>query len=127
MNRQDAINLLNARREFLQNRRHGSVLTLDGDFCDRGRFTEEKSLQTGLNRNFDGELKLVERAIGKVAQGKYGICEGCRQSIPDERLKSIPETPYCVGCCNKIKRGTRNGRTTYRQPVFANNFATTPA
>ncbi len=127
MHRQVAMNLLNKRRESLQNCKRGHPLALDGDFCDRGRSSAEKSLLTGLHRGFDDELELVKRATKKVEQGKYGICEGCRQPIPDERLEAIPETPYCRACGNKINRGTRNGKMTYAQPVFGADFAGMPA
>jgi DnaK suppressor protein len=43
-------------------------------------------------------LKEIERALGRVAGGTYGICEGCGEDISPNRLKAIPWTRYCLTC-----------------------------
>jgi len=43
-------------------------------------------------------LKEIERALGRVASGKYGECEGCGGVIPSNRLKAIPWARYCLIC-----------------------------
>lgn len=43
-------------------------------------------------------LKEIERALGRVAGGTYGVCEGCGEEISPNRLKAIPWARYCLTC-----------------------------
>jgi RNA polymerase-binding transcription factor DksA len=38
------------------------------------------------------------RALDRLAEGRYGICEACGDAISPARLLAIPETPHCVAC-----------------------------
>ncbi len=44
------------------------------------------------------ELEEIHRALVKIPAGVYGTCEDCRQPIPLERLRVVPETRYCLAC-----------------------------
>ena len=52
-------------------------------------------------------LKLIENAIIRIEQGKYGICVRCRKQIPQERLKTIPYALMCVQCQSEEERKNR--------------------
>jgi DnaK suppressor protein len=43
-------------------------------------------------------LAAVERAIEKLAEGTYGVCDRCGGAIPKERLEAIPWAALCVRC-----------------------------
>ncbi|MFF6779694.1 TraR/DksA C4-type zinc finger protein [Streptomyces sp. NPDC012510] len=43
-------------------------------------------------------LKEITAAFARVEDGTYGICRGCSQPIPVERLKILPYTRFCVPC-----------------------------
>lgn len=40
----------------------------------------------------------VERAIAKLAEGTYGVCDGCGTEISAERLEAIRWAALCVRC-----------------------------
>jgi DnaK suppressor protein len=40
----------------------------------------------------------IERALAKLDEGTYGICDRCGQPIPAGRLKVAPESVLCVAC-----------------------------
>lgn len=40
----------------------------------------------------------VERAIEKLAEQTYGVCDRCGESIPEERLEAIPWAALCIRC-----------------------------
>lgn len=40
----------------------------------------------------------LKRALQKIEEGTYGVCEGCECEIPEERLKVIPGALCCVSC-----------------------------
>jgi DnaK suppressor protein len=44
------------------------------------------------------ELQEIERALTKIANGEYGICEMCEDDIGFQRLKVKPHAVYCIDC-----------------------------
>jgi RNA polymerase-binding transcription factor DksA len=58
----------------------------------------EKELS--LARNAGDLLAQVEEALGRLADGVYGICAGCGKGIPVTRLDARPHTKLCVDCAN---------------------------
>ena len=43
-------------------------------------------------------IEEIDRALGKITNGTYGICERCNQPIPKARLKALPYAALCVAC-----------------------------
>ena len=43
-------------------------------------------------------VREYEDALARLADGTYGSCTACGQSIPFERLEAIPEVRHCIGC-----------------------------
>jgi RNA polymerase-binding transcription factor DksA len=42
----------------------------------------------------------VVRALEKIEDGTYGLCDRCGASIPDERLEARPWSVLCVSCAS---------------------------
>ena len=45
--------------------------------------------------------KYLLRAMDKIEDGSYGLCNVCTQEIPIARLKIVPGALSCVGCDEK--------------------------
>jgi DnaK suppressor protein len=43
----------------------------------------------------------VVRALEKIEEGTYGLCDRCGASIPDERLEARPWSVRCVSCASR--------------------------
>jgi len=43
-------------------------------------------------------LRLIDAALTRIQQGKYGFCMKCSKKIPHERLEAIPYALMCVEC-----------------------------
>ncbi|XP_061168726.1 uncharacterized protein aq_250-like [Saccostrea echinata] len=43
-------------------------------------------------------LKKVEAAIGRINNGRFGLCAKCSKKIDEERLRAIPYAPFCIHC-----------------------------
>lgn len=56
-----------------------------------------------IDRDVD-ELRAIQAALGRIASGSYGICQSCGRPIGVERLRAIPETPFCIECQARIER-----------------------
>ncbi|MGD9976253.1 MAG: TraR/DksA family transcriptional regulator [Desulfatirhabdiaceae bacterium] len=46
----------------------------------------------------------ILRALRKVDEGTYGICEECEEEIPIERLNAVPDATYCIVCQMALER-----------------------
>jgi len=49
-------------------------------------------------------LSEIADALRRIEEGCYGVCEGCREPIPRERLKVFPSARHCVECQSKLER-----------------------
>ncbi|HEY7534890.1 MAG TPA: RNA polymerase-binding protein DksA [Thermodesulfobacteriota bacterium] len=68
------------------------------DPLDRAK--SESSITIELRKR-DRERKLIQKiqkAIQKMEDGSYGICEECGDEISEERLKVRPEATLCIKC-----------------------------
>jgi DnaK suppressor protein len=52
----------------------------------------------GAANSLAATLADVERALAKLEDGSYGVCDSCGERIPDERLQAIPWATRCVAC-----------------------------
>jgi DnaK suppressor protein len=58
----------------------------------------ERLNRVGTARELDAMLRDVDRALAKVEDGTYGICDRCGKLIPEERLEARPWSVLCVEC-----------------------------
>jgi RNA polymerase-binding protein DksA len=52
-------------------------------------------------------LKLIDSALTRIQQGKYGLCIKCGKKIPHDRLEAIPYALMCIGCKTVEERRNR--------------------
>jgi len=63
----------------------------------------DREFNLGLASN-DRELLLkVEKALEKIREGKYGLCNQCKESISPARLSAIPYVETCLKCQEKLE------------------------
>jgi DnaK suppressor protein len=43
-------------------------------------------------------LQKIEKALKKIDDGSFGICENCEEPISVKRLEARPETTLCIRC-----------------------------
>ena len=53
------------------------------------------------------QLKLIESAITRIKQGKYGLCLKCNKRISADRLEAIPYALMCIECKTEEERRNR--------------------
>src|SRR3990170_8814673 len=73
----------------------------DGTFPDPLDRALSESNSTIELRKRDRERKLIQKiqkAIQKMEDGTYGVCEICGEEISEERLKVRPEASLCIKC-----------------------------
>jgi RNA polymerase-binding protein DksA len=52
-------------------------------------------------------LKLIDAALTRIQQGKYGLCMKCGKRIPQDRLEAIPYALMCIECKTAEERRNR--------------------
>jgi RNA polymerase-binding transcription factor len=52
----------------------------------------------GVGRSLETSLERTERAIAKLDDGTYGVCDGCGAAIPPKRLQAMPDSVLCIDC-----------------------------
>jgi RNA polymerase-binding protein DksA len=52
-------------------------------------------------------LKLIDSALTRIQQGKYGLCIKCGKHIPQDRLEAIPYALMCIECKSEEERRNR--------------------
>ena len=71
------------------------------DTADREEVAENlDTYETSENviRILETERSEAERALGRIKEGKYGICEACGSEIEKERLDANPSARTCEAC-----------------------------
>ncbi len=43
-------------------------------------------------------LKKIEKALARIEDGTFGICERCEEDIAQKRLEARPVTTLCIRC-----------------------------
>ncbi|RJR15221.1 hypothetical protein C4579_02840 [Candidatus Microgenomates bacterium] len=85
-------------------------LTAQDPFSDTSRLNDNAASDTEANEEMDHErfeamikqLKdkqaSINKALEKINQGKYGLCESCGKPIEIARLKAVPTATLCMTC-----------------------------
>ena len=55
-----------------------------------------EDLDAVLDRQLMRRLGSVERALEKIEEGTYGICDATGEQIPKGRLEAVPEAIYTI-------------------------------
>jgi DnaK suppressor protein len=82
-----------------------------GDSADLAFDAGSEEVASQLAELESRELSQIERALARLKQGTYGLCEGCQKKIPVARLNALPFSTTCVECQREMEvYGTWRGR-----------------
>ena len=59
---------------------------------------QDQAMQLETERRRKGELKRIEAALARIAEGEFGYCVSCGEEIAAKRLELDPTTPVCIDC-----------------------------
>jgi RNA polymerase-binding transcription factor DksA len=90
------------------------------DLADRARraHADAQHRETGLSADFSeqvnerfnddvlnaiegaarDEIRLIDRALARIARGEYGNCTSCGAPVAEERLAAVPYAESCADC-----------------------------
>ena len=87
----------------------GGVIASIPEDVDLAQALSDRETTDILVHLLDQNRAQVERALARVKDGGYGMCEDCGRRIPAERLRYQPAATRCVECQGRWDRV--NGRT----------------
>lgn len=79
-------------------RREGLAIERTADALDEVQFATARELSTRNLERESGVLREVRAALGRVADGSYGVCLECEEEISQKRLKAVPWATLCIAC-----------------------------
>ena len=70
----------------------------DEESGEGGTMNVERERDLALSAQARQAVEEIDRALEKIQEGTYGVCERCGQPIAKARLKAIPQAALCVPC-----------------------------
>ena len=77
------------------------------DLADIASDDIDRKMIEALGSQELNRLRLIDSAIARIKQGKYGICIKCDKRIPQKRLEAIPYALMCIECKSEEERRNR--------------------
>ena len=68
----------------------------DEEYADAGSATFEREKDLSLVNNLRDLLEKIEKAMAKIDEGTYGLCDRCGKPIEKARLKALPYANLCL-------------------------------
>ncbi|HHH13594.1 MAG TPA: TraR/DksA family transcriptional regulator [Thiolapillus brandeum] len=114
--------ILKEREQSLREEIHQALLKADSehyaDLAGQVHDTEEASvadmlvdLNLATIDKYVEELRQVERVLGRMQEGEYGVCIDCGGPIGEPRLRANPVALRCVRCQEAWEKTHAGGET----------------
>jgi DnaK suppressor protein len=68
----------------------------DEEYADAGTATFERERDLSLVNNLRDLMERIDKALGKIEDGTYGLCDRCGKPIEKPRLKALPYANLCI-------------------------------
>ncbi len=68
------------------------------DWEDRASERQGDEVLESLGKADLEELRRIDAALGRIADGSYGICAKCGDAISEDRLNAVPTAALCRNC-----------------------------
>lgn len=69
-----------------------------GGFADQVAQRYNDQVLAGILSSAEDELRQIDNALRRIADGHYEICARCGSGIPPARLVAMPYTDHCATC-----------------------------
>src|SRR5579875_2946295 len=70
----------------------------DEEGGEGGTANVDREIDLYLSAQARATVAEIDRALRKIDEGTYGVCESCGQQIPEARLQALPYATLCVNC-----------------------------
>lgn len=77
------------------------------DLADIAADDIDRSTLEALTAKDSRRLKLIDSALSRIRNNRYGTCIKCNKKIPEARLEAIPYALMCIECQTSDERRNR--------------------
>ena len=119
--RDDLVAVLQRRRAALlreavahEDAARGVGALVDSELVERAQDKQLEQMLARLDDRERREIADVEAALDRMADGTYGRCAGCAQTIEPARLAAMPEAALCIRCATVSEAAISSAPTSAR-------------
>jgi len=76
---------------------------LSADSEERATDLENQDALEGIKNSEIQEIRQIQGALKRIAEGTYGVCVQCGAEIDPKRLKALPIAARCISCAAWIE------------------------
>jgi len=80
---------------------HHKEEPVEKDFAEQATQSENDDVLAALDDEAQHMVMQIDAALSRIDKGGYGICEGCGEPIPENRLQAAPFVTMCISCAEK--------------------------
>lgn len=85
----------------------GELSAVDQHPADVADVVMQREVDYTIKGIVQDEVQHIQQALRRQAEGRYGICDDCGESIDPERLEVRPQATLCISCQRKVEEGPR--------------------
>jgi RNA polymerase-binding transcription factor len=103
--------LVQKKKEILEThaktRRHGQEADPDGaqDVADMAASSSTKEFLFSLSSAEGSLLQLVDEALARLRDKRFGVCISCQDEMNPRRLEAVPWARHCLRCQEMQEQG----------------------
>lgn len=71
---------------------------LSADFSEQAAELENQDALGAIENSELQEIRQIQLALKRIAEGTYGTCANCGEAIDPKRLKALPTATRCISC-----------------------------
>ena len=71
------------------------------DWSEQAQERSNDEVLNSLGHEARVEIHQIQKALERIDEEEYAVCQGCGNDIPLERLKIMPYTEFCIKCATK--------------------------
>ena len=94
----DSAEALKAQADSLALEHEPGDVQFDEEGGEGGTANVDREIDLYLSAQARATVVEIDRALQKIEDGTYGVCEQCGESIPEARLQALPYAALCVTC-----------------------------
>ena len=97
--------------EGLIRNREAAAIETSADALDQIQHAVERELALGTLARESYGLRETRAALGRIADGSFGICLDCEEEINLKRLAAVPWAARCIVCQERADREAATNET----------------
>jgi len=87
-----------------QHPERGSTVSFGKRIGDGTSEAVSRLTDVAVGESLERSLERTERALTKLDEGTYGICDACGREISRGRLTAMPDAVFCLDCSASERR-----------------------